>query len=359
MSGHVVVRVPASTSNLGAGFDCVGVAVDRWLTVEAALEEGGERKEGGVPRNGSSPLLPLASLLVERHGTLAGLDVAPEDDLLTDGFRVACRAAGVAVPAGLHFRAHSEIPIARGLGSSAAAVVAGAAAANVLLGLGLDDRALVTVAADREGHADNAAAAVCGGAVLVLGGGRRAEEGGGSGSRVHARERGPDVIVAELTVHPELALVFAVPDFAVETTHARSILPRRVAHEVARLAVARGAALVRGLSTGEEALLSHALDDVLHVPYRRVLVPGYDAVTEAARRAGAYGGTLSGSGSSIVAVSPRACGDAVGAAMTVAWAAHGIPATYFTNAARVPGYSATPDAQTPPQLTPQLAGTST
>jgi homoserine kinase len=326
VSGHVVVRVPASTSNLGAGFDCVGVAVDRWLTIVAWIDEG-----------------TAAPVVVERGGTLAGLAVPPEDDLLTAGFRAACYAMGRPIPSALHIRAHSDIPIARGLGSSGAAVVAGAAAANALLELGLDDRALLGVATEREGHPDNAAAAICGGAVLVL----------------DARERGPGVIATELPLHPDLALVVAVPDFAVETKHARSILPRRVAHEVATLAVARAAALVHGLSTSNATLLSQALDDVLHVPFRRILVAGYDAVVEAAREAGAFGATLSGSGSSIVAVVPRARADAVGAAMAAEWAAHGVTAAHFTNASRVAGYSATLDAPIPPELTPQLAGAPT
>jgi homoserine kinase len=326
VSGHVVVRVPASTSNLGAGFDCVGVAVDRWLTIVAWIDEG-----------------TAAPVVVERGGTLAGLAVPPEDDLLTAGFRAACYAMGRPIPSALHIRAHSDIPIARGLGSSGAAVVAGAAAANALLELGLDDRALLGVATEREGHPDNAAAAICGGAVLVL----------------DARERGPGVIATELPLHPDLALVVAVPDFAVETKHARSILPRRVAHEVATLAVARAAALVRGLSTADETLLGQALDDVLHVPFRRILVPGYDDVVEAARQAGALGATLSGSGSSIVAVVPRAHADAAGAAMTTAWGGHGVTATHFTNASRVAGYSATLDAPLPPEFTPQLAGAPT
>ena len=254
MSGQVAVRVPASTSNLGAGFDCVGVAVDRWLTVTASIEDGGS-----------------SAVVVERSGTLGTLDVAPDDDRLTDGFRAACHTTGHPVPSGIRFRAHSEIPVARGLGSSGAAVIAGAAAANALLGLGLEERALVAIGTEREGHPDNVAAAVCGGAVLVI----------------DARERGPGVIVTELPVHPEIAFVFAVPDFAVETKHARSILPRRVAHEVATLAVARGAALVHGLATAHETLLGQALDDVLHVPFRRMLVAGYDAVVDAARGAGA------------------------------------------------------------------------
>src|SRR5439155_137397 len=112
MRARVTVRVPGSTSNLGAGFDCVGVAVDRWLRVTATT--------GG----GSG-----ANTTLERHGTLGALDIPADADLLTRGFAAACARAGRAVPAGLSLVADSEAPVARGLGSSAAATVAGAAAA--------------------------------------------------------------------------------------------------------------------------------------------------------------------------------------------------------------------------------------
>src|SRR5207245_1169222 len=130
---------------------------------------------------------------------------------------------------------------------------------------------------------DNVAPAVFGGANLVL--------------------RGPDgLIVTPLPIHQSLALVFAVPDFTVETKRARAALPATLPHADAVRAAAKSAALVHGLAHGDARLLAAGLDDVLHVPFRRALVPGYDEVTGAARQAGAYGATLSGSGPTIVAV---------------------------------------------------------
>src|SRR2546428_7142123 len=120
MSAAVTVRVPGSTVNLGGGFDCVGSAIDRWIRV-------GARREGSR----------AAPITIERRGALAGLALPPERELLYQGFRSACRAAGREPPPGLVLEASSDIPIARGLGSSAAAVVAGAAAAPRLLGLAL------------------------------------------------------------------------------------------------------------------------------------------------------------------------------------------------------------------------------
>src|SRR2546428_13687298 len=128
MRASVTVRVAGSTSNLGAGFDCVGVAVGRWLrvTARAAREAAGK---------------PVAPVAIERGGTLRALETAPEADLLYRGFAAACRRAGREVPTGLALAADSDIPLARGLRASAAAAVAGAVAAGALLDLTLDPAA--------------------------------------------------------------------------------------------------------------------------------------------------------------------------------------------------------------------------
>ena len=138
---RVRVRVPASTSNLGAGFDCVGVAVSRWLTVTARLDPSAHHQ-----------------VTIERAGTVRGLSLAAKHDLLYAGFTAATRAVGAAVLRGLILEADSTIPIGRGLGSSAAAIVAGAVIARELLSLELDADALLALAAELEGHPDNVAA---------------------------------------------------------------------------------------------------------------------------------------------------------------------------------------------------------
>src|SRR6266550_8916481 len=152
MRASVTVRVAGSTSNLGAGFDCVGVAVGRWLRVTAQV----------------APAAPGKPVAIERGGTLRALDTAPEADLLYRGFSAACQRAGHEVPGGLALAADSDIPVARGLGSSAAATVAGAAAAAALLELKLDPAGLAELCSELEGHPDNVAPAVFGGANLVL-----------------------------------------------------------------------------------------------------------------------------------------------------------------------------------------------
>ena len=302
MIESVVVRVPGSTSNLGAGFDCIGMAVDRWLTVTVRRDQSGN----ALPR-------------LVRHGTLEALAaVRPERDQIFLAFRSACTMTGTAVPPGLIFEADSDIPVGRGIGSSAAAAVAGAALANALLGLRLDARALAGIGATLEGHPDNVAPSIYGGAVLAL--------------------QGDPLTISALEVHPSLVFVFAVPDFSVETKRARSALPNVVPHVTAVQAAARSAALVRGLATGEAALLVAGLDDVLHVPHRRALVRGYDGVSAAATAAGAFGATLSGSGSSIVAIAHADHAPAVESAMAFAWQERGVAAETFHTGRRVRGY---------------------
>ncbi|HET7585238.1 MAG TPA: homoserine kinase [Gemmatimonadaceae bacterium] len=338
MTARALVRVPASTSNVGAGFDCVGIAVDQWLTVSATFD---------VERD--------APPVVERGGTIAALDVAAGVDRIVTGFRAACAYAGRDARGALAVRASSRIPVARGLGSSAAATVAGVAIANALVRLGLDHATVAAIAAQVEGHPDNVAAAVFGGATLAVwtrdpahaasatSNGARAtiasgwtdERGGG----LTHRSRDGELVVSELPVAEDVALVLAVPDFTVRTADARARLPREVPHATAVRAASLAAALVRGLATGDGTLLSLALDDVLHVPHRRSLVPGIDAVCAAARAAGAFGVTLSGSGSALLALAPRARAEHVSDVMRESWAVAGVESQAFVSMPRVEGHS--------------------
>jgi len=238
MRSSVTVSVPGSTSNLGAGFDCIGVAVERRLTVTARQAAGPD----GAP------------VTIERRGTLNAVASPPDQDLLYRGFLKACQVAGRTVPLSLVLTAESDIPVARGLGSSAAATVAGAAAATALLELGLGDDALAALCTEVEGHPDNVAPAVYGGALLVL------------------REPRGGLTVTRLAIHDSLVFVFAVPDFVVETKQARAVLPATVLHATAVEAAARSAALVHGLTHAEPRLLAAGLDDVLHVRTKEPLL---------------------------------------------------------------------------------------
>jgi homoserine kinase len=301
------VSVPASSANLGAGFDCVGLAVGLRLNVTATVTLEGR-----------------GDVTIARRGTLEAVDIRPDRDLITVGFRAATELSRGPFPGDVHFSAQSEIPVARGLGSSAAAVVAGAVLANATLELGLSPARIVDLCAAIEGHADNAAAAYYGGATLSV---------------LHP---GATHTVAPIDVHPSLAFVFAIPDFATETSQARSVLPPVIPYSRAVLAAARAAALVQGLASGNRELLTVALDDVLHVPYRRTLVHGFDDVTSTAVAAGAFGATLSGSGSSIVAVTAASSITAVREALTCAWRDAGVSCeTFVVCGGRVAGVTCT------------------
>ncbi len=280
----VTVRVPATIANLGPAFDALGLAVSLYNTVEVETAAGAG---------------------VDVHGEGEGQLPLDEQNLV---YRAVAAVAGDAGrPASFHIRCWNDIPLMRGLGSSAAAIVGGAVAANALLGRPLDDVALLALATRLEGHPDNVAPALVGGAVVC---------GFLSDTVPYVR----------LTPAWSAVLVVAVPSFAVSTAEARRRLPAQVPFRDAAGNVARTAALVASLVTGRTDVLASAMDDALHQPYRRALVPGMDAVFEAARRAGAYGAALAGSGPSIVALTPSDRADAVGGAMVEAFRGAGTSA---------------------------------
>jgi homoserine kinase len=302
------VRVPATSANLGAGFDCIGFALDRWLTASVTADDSGPAERANT-------------VTIHREGTLAGLTIPAEDDALVVGFAAACKAANCVRPAKLAFSVLSQIPVGRGLGSSSAALVAGALLADAVLELRLGRSTIADLCTEIEGHPDNVAPAIFGGATLGV-----PNDSVGGAARIGDGLRW---VFSPIEIHARLAFAFVVPPFPVSTAAARAMLPREVPHIVAVRAAGKGAALAHGLVTGQEALLRIALDDVLHVPYRRTLLPGMDDVVAAAVGAGAYGATLSGSGSSLVAVAHQDKVESVADAMRASWKAHGVDAEAF------------------------------
>lgn len=267
------VVVPCSTSNLGAGFDTVGLALS--LHLRARFEPGGE------------------ALTVERSGTLAGLAIPVADDLLAASFVEVLEAHGKA-PSGT-LSVDSRVPLARGLGSSAAARVAGYALGRAALGLHVGAHDAFRVAAAGEGHGDNAAPCALGGlrAVVPAGDGLRA---------------------LELPLSPGVGFAYAAPGHRVSTEAARGALPEAVPHAEAAAGLGRLVALLRGLGEADAELVRVAMDDALHVPYRLPLIPRGSAAVAAGYAAGAWGVTVSGSGSGLVAVcDPEAAAGVAGA----------------------------------------------
>lgn len=285
------VRVPATTANLGPGFDALGLALRLHNTV--ALEET-ETPRIEIEGEGATTLPRDATHLAYR-AALAVVEAARARGAHSGGDRRG------GLPRAFHLRQHNRIPLARGLGSSAAAIVGGAAAANALLGKPLDEQALIDLAAGMEGHPDNVAPAVLGGLVACV----TTEAGNIRYTRL---------------IPKRLRVVVAIPEFAVSTAEARRLLPEQVPFRDAVFNVTRTALLVAALAEGRTDLLDEATRDRLHQPYRARLVPGLDAVFAAARKAGADGVALSGSGPTVVAFGEAA---GIGEAMRRAFEAAG------------------------------------
>jgi homoserine kinase len=238
-----VVRVPASSANLGPGFDAMAAAIGLWLQLE-----------------------------VVETGTF---EVVTELDVPTDRSNLLVRAFQRLAPAdAFRFVVRSEIPLSGGLGSSAAAVVAGLAAADHLFELDAD---LLALATELEGHPDNVGAALRGGFVIC------------DGSDVRPVPA-PD----------ELEAVLVVPSEAVRTASARAALPERVPIADAVANVASAATLTLGLATSNWDLISAGLRDRLHQPYRAHLYPRSAALLDRARSFGALGATISGAGPTVL-----------------------------------------------------------
>jgi len=284
----VTVRVPGSTSNCGAGFDTLGLAVDLHNDVTLA------RRPATFGAQAARPADARAQRMVDAAATAF--------------FSVAAQA-----PFGFSYQIDGDVPPARGLGSSVTVRAGVIACLNALAGAGLTPHDIVGLVTTLEGHPDNAAAAVLGGFCVA-----RSDP-----------ITGAYVDTVRFEVPKELAFVVVSPQVEILTKESRGALPATLPHADAVRAAAKSAALVHGLAHADPRLLAAGLDDVLHVPFRRALVPGYDEVTSAARQAGAYGATLSGSGPTIVAVVGVDGVRAVGGAMVRAWEARGIAAQTF------------------------------
>lgn len=255
------VQVPATTANLGPGLDCLGMAHKLYNTVEMQQ----------IP----------SGLVIEIHGDGAA-------DISRDENNIAYKAALKVFkqvdfqPRGLRIRLTNQIPLCRGLGSSAAAIVGGLIAANMISGSRLSTKELLELANEMEGHPDNVAPALLGGIV------------------VSANDEG-EVQYLKLEPPAGLKTVVAVPDFQLSTKLAREVLPRQVSLQDAVFNVSRAALLVAALCQGDIGKLSFAMEDKLHQNYRASLVPGMKKVLAAARLAGAKGVVLSGAGPTLIA----------------------------------------------------------
>ena len=254
-----VVRVPATTANLGPGFDCFGCALSMYNTLRISEIESG----------------------LEFVGVKE--DYCNEDNLAVQGYRAVAKHLGLP-PRGLHVEIETGVPVCRGLGSSSTMIAGGALAANALHGSPLDTDAILEICTEMEGHPDNLAPALYGGLTASL-------------------MKGTRPISVHFVVSPRIRFTALIPDFEFETHVARAVLPKSVKYADAIFNISHGALMLKALETGNDELLREAMADRLHEPYRRPLIYGSDIAEAAARECGALGFALSGAGPTFLCLS--------------------------------------------------------
>ncbi len=289
MVNTVKVRIPGTTANCGPGFDTIGMACTIYNELELTLSVSGP-----------------VEILVSGEGS----NSLPKDErnIVIRAIRKVLAAVNSPYQ-GIRLVMDNKIPLSRGLGSSAAAIVGGLVAANAATGSTLSNDIILNMATEMEGHPDNVAPALFGGIAISV----------ANGKDVHCMHFSP--------VRP-LSMVVAVPEFALSTHKARSVLPANVPLKDAIFNVSRTAMLVSALCSGKYDYLTCALDDKLHQPYREVLIPGMKAVFTAASEAGALGSVISGAGPCLIAFTEKNNRE-IGEAMVKAFAVHNVKASYL------------------------------
>ncbi len=321
----VTVTVPATTANLGPGFDCIGAALSLYNRFQfSRLEPSATEK-----------------LKITVTGQEAAKVKTDDSNLAYQAFiKLYDRRSQSPPPVAIHI--DMQVPLARGLGSSATAIIGGLVGANELAGKPLSQVEVMQLAIELEGHPDNVVPALLGGCRLAASnappqpplskGGLREEfplreaaltesppqslggQGGGSWE------------ICDIPWHPNIVPVVAIPDFELSTAEARKVLPADYSRADAIFNAAHLGLLVRALETGNENWLRCALQDKIHQPYRQSLIKGYEAVQQAALNAGAYGMVISGAGPTLLALTDVANAEAVEREMAAAWMEFGVKA---------------------------------
>lgn len=262
MSIKVTARIPASTTNLGPGFDVLGLALELYSTV--TLEICGTRSEVVV----------------------SGVDVdkipSSPEHIAFQAVETIYQQSGKVQPKGLRLTIANGIPAIRGLGGSGTAILGGLLTANVMCGNPFSRSDLLNFASTLEGHPDNVAASLYGGLVISV-------------------QEDKHIHTIQVACDPALHVVLAIPEFTLSTQKARNILPKTVDFSDAIYNISRSSLLVACVATGKLEMLSTAMNDKLHQPYRSTLIPGFDDVVDAAISSGALCTALSGAGPTIAA----------------------------------------------------------
>ena len=298
----VSVKVPATTANIGPGFDCLGMALPLYNTI--TIEE---------------TVLPGTGIDINVISDNESIDTLSLDHVPTDENSIVYKAVELLynsigqTPSELKITIKSNIPVSRGLGSSSSVIVGALIAANELLGRPADEVALLSIASEIEGHPDNITPAVVGGLVIS------SQEDDGS------------VVYRKLSWPQEWKITVCVPDFELSTEIARSVLPKDVSMKDAVFNAKRMAMFVQAIHTKDSELMKLALQDRLHQPYRMKLVPGLDNImAELKHYENVLGVVLSGAGSSILIISEKNDVDKIHDLVKEVWANQNIKCTIKT-----------------------------
>lgn len=262
----VKIRVPGTSANCGPGFDCLGLAASIYNDLEMTLLED-------------------ENLIIEAVGDGSENIPTDEKNIVWKSAKMILERAGQAEKfKGAIIKMNNHIPMARGLGSSAAAIVSGLVAANEIIGTPFTRTDILKFATEIEGHPDNVAPAIFGGFTISV-----VDKG--------------QVKTFSFLPKIKLKLVVAVPNFQLSTFSARQVLPKTIPMKDAIFNISRASMLVAALLNGKENFLANSFDDALHQPYRTQLVPGMQEVFDAAKKSGALGVALSGAGPCLIAFS--------------------------------------------------------
>lgn len=285
----VTVTVPATTANLGPGFDCLGAALTLCNRFRFSRT--------------NDPAKPLH---IEATGPEAERVSRDHTNLVYAAFTTLYEKQGLELPS-IRIDIELGVPLSRGLGSSSTAIVGGLVGANQLAGSPLNQAEIAALATDLEGHPDNVVPALMGGCYLAAGG------------------QGNPWTLCDVPWHPDITPVVAIPDFELSTTMARQVLPPHYSRDDAVFNAAHVGLLVRGLESGNGHWLENALCDRIHQPYRQTLIPNYGTAYDAALAAGAWGLVISGAGPTLLALTPRHKAAAVATALQTQWQpGHGV-----------------------------------
>ena len=288
----IKVIVPATTANLGPGFDALGLALNLWNEAEFSCT--GDSQISVTVKGEGEEILPKNADNAIAKSALTIYDLAGKY----------CE--------GLHIDCLNRVPLGSGMGSSSAAMLTGMLGANALLGNPFTDEEILKLAIEKEGHPDNVAPAMLGGLVASI---------------VH-KERVVSMRLPTKANHGPIHATIVLPAFDFPTSQARAILPKEVNRPDAIYNISRVVLVTEALRTGNMELLGIAMKDSLHQPYRLKLIPGAINALEAGKKAGASAVALSGAGPSLIAFSPEK-DETIGIAMKEAFASAGLDARIF------------------------------